>query len=141
MDKRFLAYVKENKRIFIIILLVCLGLLLASAATTLGSSEKSTVKEGQTLDEYREKLEGELASLCGGVEGVGKCRVFITFDKGAQNTYKNGTLIETKPPHVSGVTVVCDGGESDRVKSSLTKMITALFGIGSNRVAILKLNR
>ena len=102
-----------------------------------GKSEKNT----DTLEEYRQKLEEELVSLCTSVEGVGKCRVFITFDKGAQNTYKNGTLIETKPPHVSGVTVVCDGGESDRVKSSLTKMITALFGIGSNRVAILKLNR
>ena len=140
MDKKFLAYVKENKKAFMIILLVCLGLLLVSVAASHGESEKSTVKEAETLDEYREKLEGELASLCGGVSGVGKCRVFITFDKGAQNTYKNGVLTESKPPHVSGVTVVCEGGESDKVKSSLTNMITALFGIGSNRVAILKLN-
>ena len=117
-----------------------MGLIFIGISST--SKNKSSDEENSdiTLDEYREILEQELASLCSGVEGVGKCRVFITFDKGAQNTYKGSSLIETKPPHVSGVTVVCHGGESDKVKGALTQMITALFGIGSNRVAILKLN-
>lgn len=140
MDKRFLSYIKENKKIFIILLLICAGLVFLSIAAPGSKQVKSETKQPDTLDEYREKLEGELAALCTSVDGVGKCRVFITFDKGAQNSYKGGSLIETKPPHVSGVTVVCKGGDSDRVKSSLTKMITALFGVGANRVAILKLN-
>ncbi len=140
MDKRFLEYVKANKKILIIFALVILGLIFIAASGTgnSGGEEKATAQ--LSLDEYRERLEEELASLCSEVDGVGRCRVFITFDKGAQSTYKGTALIETKPPHVSGVTVVCRGGDSDRVKSELSKMITALFGIGSNRVAILKLN-
>ncbi len=139
MNNKFLSYVKENKKIFLILALVCLGLVFLSIAGS-SKSEGKSEKNTDTLEEYRQKLEEELVSLCTSVEGVGKCRVFITFEKGEENTYKGSTLIETKPPRVSGVSVVCSGGDSDRVKSSLTKMITALFGIGANRVAILKLN-
>ena len=140
MDKKFLTYVKENKKIFAVLILVLLGLVFLCFAGGTSKEKKSAEKAPDTLDEYREKLEGELVGLLASVDGVGKCRVFITFDKGVQNTYKGSTLIETKPPRVSGVTVVCEGGESDKVKISLTNMVTALFGVGSNRVAILKLN-
>ena len=93
-----------------------------------------------TLDEYREQLESEVAALCSSVSGVGKCRVFITFERGAASTYRGSSVIETKPPLVLGVSVVCSGGDSDRVRSELTDMLTALFSIGSNRVSVLKLN-
>ena len=93
-----------------------------------------------TLDEYKELLEAEIESLCSDVSGVGRCRVFITFERGVQDTYKGSNIIESKPPKVLGVTVVCTGGDSDAVKSSVTEMISALFDIGYNRVAVLKLN-
>jgi stage III sporulation protein AG len=51
---------------------------------------------------------------------------------------ENGELTESRPPLVLGVTVVCSGGDSDHVRARLTEMITALFDIPSNRVAVLK---
>ena len=117
------------------ILLVAIGLLLIIIPLSEGSADLETE---QTLEEYRESLEEEVASLASGIKGVGRCRVLITFERGSLNTYKGGTLTETRPPLVSGVTAVCDGAENDQVRARLTEMITALFGIQSNRVAVLK---
>ena len=135
MDKGVYEYFKGKRRLVTAVLLLLAGFLLV--LFPLSDKEEET-KTNTTLEEYRVQLEEEVASLASGVKGVGKCRVFITFERGAQNTYKGGDLIETKPPLVLGVTVVCDGADSDHVRSRLTDMITALFDIASNRVAILK---
>ena len=101
--------------------------------------EESEARDEITLSEYKLKVEGELSELCSLVDGVGRCYVYVTFERGSENTYKSGNLIETRPPKVMGVSVVCRGAESARVKSELTELITSLFGIGANRVKILKL--
>ena len=121
-----------------IALFALVGIFFVVVSTSSGSSKPS---DGElSLDEYKERLEAEIESLCSDIEGVGRCRVFITFERGVQDTYKGSTVIESKPPRVLGVTVVCRGGDSDAVKSSVAEMICALFDIGYNRVAVLKLN-
>ena len=133
-----MRYIKDNKRIFFILLFALVGIFFVIISSSSGSSE--SVEREITLDEYKELLEAEIESLCSDVSGVGRCRVFITFERGVQDTYKGSNIIESKPPKVLGVTVVCTGGDSDAVKSSVTEMISALFDIGYNRVAVLKLN-
>ncbi len=135
--KEFILYLKENKKIKNILLAVTLGLALVLIFA--GSGEKSD-GDAMTLDEYRLRLEDEVASLCSDIEGVGKCRVYITLERGEQNIYKGSSVIETKPPRVLGVTVICRGADSTEVRSELTDMLSALFDIGANRVAVLKLN-
>ncbi len=119
--------------------MIAIGIILIFVSSSFGKSEDKSA-DGITLDEYKIRLEEEIASICSDVSGVGKCRVFITLERGEQNVYKGSSVIETKPPKVLGVTVVCRGADSDYVRAELTDMITALFDIGSNRVAILKLN-
>ena len=96
--------------------------------------------EAITLEEYKADLEEKIAALCSSVSGVGKCKVFITFERGEENVYKGSSITEVKPPRVQGVTVVCRGADNDTVKCRITEMMTALFDIGANRVAVLKLN-
>jgi len=139
LDKGFWKFIKENKKLIRIAVLVSVGLILIFASGLIGGGNGDE-KKGLGIEEYKAQLEAELESLCHSVTGVGRCRVYVTFVRGELNTYKGSTVIETKPPEVLGVTVVCDGGESDRVKRELVDMLTALFNIGSNRVAILKLN-
>ena len=131
-------YIKENKRIILIALFALVGIFFVIISSSSGGDEVE--KKEITLDEYMELLEAEIESLCSDVDGVGSCRVFITFERGVQDTYKGSNIIESKPPRVLGVTVVCRGGDSDAVRSSVTEMICALFDIGYNRVAVLKLN-
>ena len=91
-------------------------------------------------EEVYERMEKELSELCSSLEGVGKCKVSLSFSKGRENSYKNGMLTESKPPVVLGVAVACRGADSQRVRAELTELFTALFDIPSTRVAILKLN-
>ena len=136
MDNAFLARLKGKGRYAVIASLALLGILLLSLSG--GSGEKEAEKDA--LTEYRERMESEVSELCESVDGVGRCRVFITFARGEANTYKGSTVIETKPPLVLGVSVVCDGGDSERVRGELVRMICAAFDIGTNRVAVMKLN-
>ena len=121
-------------------LLILLGLILILSSSFSEDAKNENRNEIITLDEYKERLEEEIRELCSSVDGVGKCRVTVTFERGEQNVYKGSSVIETKPPRVQGISVVCRGADSDRVRIQLTELLTALFDIGSNRVAILKLN-
>jgi stage III sporulation protein AG len=135
LDKGFIEYFKGRRRTVAVALLVLLGLFLL-LLPLMGGRENDGA--GDPLLSYKERLESEVSSLAANVRGVGRCRVFITFERGELNTYKNGELIESRPPLVLGVTVVCEGGENGTVRARLTEMLTALFDIPSNRVAVLR---
>jgi stage III sporulation protein AG len=142
LDKDFFAFLKNKRYLKILLIaLIGIGLIIASSlAENKKSASHGAVADEISLDEYRARLESEVAELCSSVSGVGKCRVFITFERGEQNTYKGTSVIETKPPRVLGVSVVCRGADSDSVRAELVDMLSALFDIGANRIAILKLN-
>ena len=131
--------IARNKKSAIIILLLSLGIfmLIFSAAPV---SEQKNAEKTEDLNEYKERLEEELAGICSSVKGVGRCRVTVTFERGEERIYKGSSLIESKPPKVMGVTVVCKGADSDAVRSEIVGMMSALFDIGTNRIAVLKLN-
>lgn len=132
-------FIKKNKKALGVVLLLLLGIFLL-----IFSSVDPSLSEGaesvDSLEEYKSRLEAELGELCSSVNGVGRCRVTVTFERGEERVYKGSTLIESKPPKVMGVTVVCKGADSDLVRAELVSMMSALFDIGSNRIAVLKLN-
>lgn len=140
MDNSFTIFVKNNKRLWKIGLLIAAGIILILLSSSFGKESGVQSDNKLTLAEYKSQLEDEIASICSSVEGVGKCRVIITFERGEQNSYKGTSVIETKPPRVLGVTVVCRGADSDAVRYALVDMLTALFDVSSSRIAILKLN-
>ena len=119
------------------IFLVALGLFLILFSSF---GEKEDSEEYTSLSEYKRQLEDELSEMCERVLGVGRCYVTLSFERGEQSTYKGSTLVETKPPKVLGVTVVCKGADSDYVKGQIVNMMSSLFDIGTNRIAVLKLN-
>ena len=134
--KKLMAFFCSNKKISIIIILALLLLILVSL-TGAESEEKS--QSAPSLSSYEKSLEADLSELCSSIEGVGKCRVYVSFYKGEESVYKNGVLVEYNPPRVLGVSVVCQGGERADVKRELTELLCSLFDLGSNRVKISKL--
>ena len=139
MDKNISTFINKYRRYWKVALIVAVGILLI-IISSLPKESGEEVGNEITLDEYRVALEERVAAMCSSVAGVGKCKVFITFERGEQSSYKGSTLLEVKPPKVLGVTVVCRGADYDYVRKDLTEMLSALFDIGSNRIAILKLN-
>lgn len=141
LGSSFFETLKRNKKFVAVALIAVLGILLIIISSSHSDGEASHEKTEETsLEEYKRNMESEIESLCSAVEGVGKCRVFITFERGEETIYKGSSVIEIKPPKVKGVMIACRGAEKDNVRGALTDMMTALFDIGSNRVAILKLN-
>ena len=136
MFEKIIDLIKKNKKTALLCFLLILGIAFIGI-----SGEEKTENEGElSLEEYKERLEEELGNACSSVEGVGRSRVVVTFRRGAENTYKGSNLIESKPPEVMGITVICSGADSDRVRAEIVEMMTSLFEIGTNRVSVLKLS-
>lgn len=112
----FMTYVKKRKDIAILLVVLALGLILL----LLGSSS------GKVDDVSEETLESKMVELCSSVDGVGKCKVMVYC--GAEG----GERVES-------VVVVCEGADSVEVRKNITDILSAFFGIGSNRVKIEKM--
>ena len=133
-------YAKNNKRSIVLLLLLVFGIGMLLFASSEGSDTGAESDGEDALTVYKERLESELSDICSSVAGVGRCRVTVTFERGEERVYKGSSLIESRPPRVMGVTVICKGADSDAVRREIVGMMSALFDIGTNRIAVLKLN-
>lgn len=132
-------YIASNKKTVLLLALSLFGILMLVFSSSF-FSQKEEVGGVSELEEYKKELEAELADICSSVSGVGRCRVMLTFERGEENIYKGSALLESRPPKVMGVTVVCRGADSDTVRSEIVNMMMALFDIGANRISVLKFN-
>jgi hypothetical protein len=135
--KKAVVRFAKNRRVLAAVLVFAIGMILVVASS---GGKHEDAADATTLDEYGRELEKTLESFCSSVEGVGKCRVMVTFEEGAVYEYKSGNLISQTPPKVKGITVLCRGGESLAVKAQLAEMLSGLFEIGKNRICVLKLS-
>ncbi|MBO7197060.1 MAG: hypothetical protein J6V80_07065, partial [Clostridia bacterium] len=69
------------------------------------------------------------AQMCSLIEGVGECRVMITYDP------------DSREERVYAVLVLCEGADSASVRERITSSLSSVYGIGSHRIEIQKLNR
>ena len=74
----------------------------------------------ETVDE-----EVRIAEMCSMTEGVGECRVMLTYDSEGR---------------VTAVAVLCEGADRAEVRRRITDMLTSLYGIGTNRISVLKIS-
>jgi hypothetical protein len=71
--------------------------------------------------------EARVSEMCAMMEGVGECRVMMTYQPESDEVY--------------AVLVLCEGAESVAVREKITSLFTSLYGIGAHRVEIEKLNK
>lgn len=127
----------SDKKRFIVFSALAIGVFLILISLLQNNGTSSGEIKDQTLTEYKETLESDLLWICESIDGAGRCRVYVSFSEGETKTYKGSNLIASAPPRVMGVTVVSEGADSVRVREHITDCMTALFGIGSNRVSVL----
>lgn len=80
------------------------------------------VREGSATEPT---LEEELVSVCSSVEGVGECRVIVSYGE-------NGETVEA-------VAVICEGADNAAVRARIISLMESLFGIRSGRISVLKI--
>ena len=116
MDKNFLKYIKDKRGVALAVIALALGIILIF----LGGRESDGEASGVT------DVEERLAVACSGVDGVGECLVLVNYSPSGG---------------VESVIVICDGADSVEVRSRLYGMISAFFGIGTNRIRVEKRRR
>jgi len=115
-DRSFTDFIRGGKLSALLpLLIIGVLLLLIPSLYNGGGSGESGAPTG----------EERLYEMCSLVEGVGECKVMITYSEGGDEVY--------------AVAVLCEGAESAAVRARLVELIGSLYGIGSNRIAVLEL--
>ena len=103
----------DNNRIWLVSLMI-LGLILILIGNN--STDKAAVTQTEEM---------RVSEMCAMMDGVGECRVMMTYRPDSNEVY--------------AVLVLCDGAESVMVRERITSLFTSLYGIGSHRIEIEKL--
>ncbi len=144
---------------------MCLTLILLFFLLSSRTVESSSRKKSERLTDYSVLLQEELESVLSKMSGVGRCSVFITFADGGETVYacdedissseekintdrkyvlvssrSEGLVLKVYSPMVLGVAVICQGGESARVKSDVTEVVSRTLGISADCISVKKMN-
>lgn len=148
-----------GKRYWPALLVASVGVLLMMLPTGRTTVTAEPETEEPCREAQVEELEGKLARILSQVQGAGEVQVVLTLDSGtrqilAQNVEQDGEAVareavtlgkgngeETVPlqtfaPQFRGALVVCPGGDDPSVRLALLKAVTALTGLGADRVCV-----
>ncbi|MBQ3498762.1 MAG: hypothetical protein IJA87_06515 [Clostridia bacterium] len=131
--------------------------------------EKTELNENYVFNEkeYTDDLENKLSEMISLINGAGRTRVIVTLECDYETIYakdgslskddnstdedseyiiidseknQGGLLLKTVTPKVRGVAVVCEGGDNQYVKNSVTEMLSAVLDVGANRISVSKIS-
>lgn len=108
---------------------------------------------------YQTMLEEKIELLVSQVKGAGTVNCAVTLSGGFEYVYaqditdKSGQISSTyilvgsgssesavylrvKTPDIAGIGVVCDGGSNASIQREIVELLSAAFGIGSNRIYV-----
>lgn len=114
-EKSFLDFLSSSPIAFKVGVLVVIGLLMMLLSGVGGNKSDEPKEVGE---------EERLSEMCSLMDGVGECRVMITYKEidGESRVY--------------AALVLCEGGESVKVQERITSLCCSLYGIGANRVEV-----
>ena len=151
-------FVRKNKWV---ILLCILSLFFLFACFDSDGDPDTSVSSQQNFSEYSDALRAELEETLSRMAGVGKCSVLITFADDGERVYaldeerngldseryqyvlvssrSEGLILKIHTPSVRGVAVICEGGDSTRVKNDVTEVLSHTLGVSADRISVKKL--
>ena len=111
-----------------------------------------------------EQLETKLEHALSRISGVGEVTVVLTAETGVDNVYATdramssddreeslvilsgqgigeSAVLETQyAPAFRGALIICEGGENPRIRLQITEAVSALTGLGADRISVCKGN-
>lgn len=158
--------IKSDRKLLLIVILGIAGIILLTLSELMPEkNENEAAKEtSPDISEYEQETERRLAELISSIDGAGRTRVMITLSSGDENVYatedksgkenyersyvvvkqsgdENGMLLRVNEPEIRGAAIVCEGADSERVKQEIINTVTAVLGIGTNRINIAKMKK
>ena len=155
MDKKnpqgILLRLKEKSKLWMIIACAVVGIVLILFGGNNDKIVQAKADGGSDLIVYAKEVEGKILELCSRVEGVKNVSVAVSFESGFEYVYatdgdktltvgsgsnESAVRVTEKPPTISGVGIVCTGGGDPRIQQKLINLISAAYGISSNKIYI-----
>ena len=160
--------IKKDKRMILLVAGALIGVVLLLFGGLSDSTKKKSEDGEASLsiasldaDEYEKEVEKRIKELCSSVKGAGHVEVAVTLRGGyravyatdsqsSSGGYKSSTvltgsgssegavLICYENPEISGVGIVCSGGDDPSVRSDIVALIAAAFDIGTNKIYVAK---
>ena len=164
--ERCVKAMKKSGKLAVAMIAVALGVLLLLLGNRAGKQESTdtsgTPPDGvviRTTEEYRADLESRMESLCARVAGVGAVDVVVTLEGGFAYVYacdvkttasgestthitigsgdkESLVYVTERAPAIVGIGVVCTGGMDPTVRKEITALLSAAFGVGSNKIYV-----
>lgn len=156
----------ENKKPWALFVLGLAGMLLILLSSLLPEGGKE--QKAAEVSDPAAAIEARLEQLISQIDGAGATRVMVTLTDTGSTQYlredsktedwEDGTLrtrqtsgeyvtsggsavvVAERTPAVSGVAVICKGGDRAGVQSDIYEVLYALYGLSSARVSIEKMN-
>ena len=116
-DKGFAAFLLKDGIPVKAVIVLILGVLLIVFGGVYGKTP---------TDARNVSTEEKIADLCSSTVGAGECRVMVVYTDDGEQVY--------------AVAVLCRGADSAEVRGRITEIICTLYGIGANRVSVMKLS-
>ena len=118
-----------------------------------GGGESEGIKLTSDFGSYAESVEQKVYELCSSVAGVSDVRVAVSFERGFEYVYareegagkylvvgsgssESAVRVTEKTPVIGGIGVVCKGGGDPAIQNKLRNLISAAFGVKSNKIYV-----
>lgn len=86
-----------------------------------------------TSNDYCHLMQSRVESVVSEIEGVGKASVVINWDKSAAG----GSLqTQTQNPQATGALIVCEGGNSAKVKIDVMYAVSTLLNLSIDKIIV-----
>ena len=159
--------VKIGKKYKYVALILLIGIVLLLLPTS--QDEEITVQEPKNDDStYVAQLEKQLCTMLEKISGAGKVEVMLTVEYGSRTEYQTDTtktsdsdrnteerktvilsegssydkaaVSAMRYPQFQGALVICQGADSPAVKLDILNAVSALTGLRTDRITVVKMN-
>ena len=156
---------KGRQRIILVLLGGVVGILLLIFGGSFDGSDEKDVDTAEQTDiytmaeEYADMLEARVADICSGVGGVSDVKVFVSLSGGYRTVYaydsqstasgykselvmsgsgadKKAVIAAYEYPEISGVGIVCRGGDDPETRRQIISLVAASLNISTNKIFV-----
>ncbi|MGM9618713.1 MAG: stage III sporulation protein AG [Oscillospiraceae bacterium] len=160
--------IKRYRYALLVLALGVLLLLLPTGGSGGSSGGQEAQSAELSADEWLREVQQELADTLSRIEGAGKLTLMLSVETGMRNELARDTeqtlregeqslssetvfiskgsgqeevvVIRSGYPVFRGAVVVCEGGDSPSVRLAVTQAVTALTGLSSDKISVIKGN-
>lgn len=138
--------------------IICGVLLIFNGVNATRNESKNDVPvayESDELQTYTAALEKKISDFLEKVGGISNVSVIVTVESSAETVYategnnsdyviikdsegsENAIPLTEITAKLRGIAVVCDYGKNEQLKSTVIELLSSLFDLGSNHIAVL----